>query len=44
MADLTRLLAQLDESDAGVRAGAAEQLCRLGEAARAAATAGGSLQ
>ena len=39
MADVKQLMVQLDDSDVAARAQAAEQLCRLGEAARPAATA-----
>jgi HEAT repeat protein len=39
MADLTALMSQLEMDDPGERAEAAEELCRLGEAARPAATA-----
>jgi HEAT repeat protein len=38
-ADLTTLISQLDEDDPGERAGAAEQLCRLGSLAQPAAVA-----
>jgi HEAT repeat protein len=38
-ADLTRLIAELDQNDAALRAQAAEELCRLGESAAPAMTA-----